>query len=197
MIDDEFSYYSGLNEEKYLFRSCYFSEIKKLITEGEINKYDLKGYSENIFLTYSYEYALFRINEQRHAYCVIYDREKLIKQGAFFIPLNVYEFQKLPQNIKFQTKNGHLRKNYFNNETNKYNQQILNKYLQQNNQTFQNTSATTLIYDKESTPEYDVIIPKIKFEHGLIHDILITHNNTKQYYQDYIKLKNLLENLNQ
>jgi hypothetical protein len=138
-------------------------------------------------------------NPDQNIYLVIYDKQKLINQGAKEIPLNVNEFQNLPQQIKDQIKNGKLRRDYHDKFRN--NQQILNKYLQQHNQTFQNTTATTSIY--YGVDEFDVIIPKIKFEHGLIHNILFKFPNNRldniteidlKYCQNYIKLKNLLEN---
>jgi hypothetical protein len=136
------------------------------------------------------------MNVNDNLFLVIYDKQKLLNQGAIEIPINVRDFQRLPKQIKDQVKIGKLSKDYY--DKNRNNNQILNKYLQQHNQTLENTTATTGIYGM--TEEFDVIIPKITFEHGLIHNILFhineTHYNVTEnelkYCQNYIKLKNLL-----
>jgi hypothetical protein len=192
-LDDRLYTYSnkfnGTNEDNYLFRTCGFDEIKNLL----INKiiYPSKYY-HNIYLSYNSEYALNRMTDNSD-YLVIYDKQKLINQGVKILPESYLDWNEIQQIIKYQS-GGEQDLSLDNPQ----NLRKFNEYIK-NNPNIDPRSIT--LNDLGILCEYEAVIPQIKFEHGLVYNILIIMSNEKlhqdlieiEYYRKYNKIKKLIE----
>jgi hypothetical protein len=187
---DRIEPYSKENEENYLFRGCQFEEIKNLLFNGYIKPINFN----NIYLTKSSNYAASRLNIGQE-YLVIYDRQKLINQGAILVPDTIVAWNNMPESYKEQTGFVSLSLDDPDNKSD------LEEFLK--NHPEKNIEDITFA-DLDIYWEYEAIIPEIKFESGLIHNILIicpddsdiykySEVRSIDYYKKYNKLKELLK----
>jgi hypothetical protein len=193
-------------DNPYLFRGCDYDEIELLINSGYINAIENIDKSDfgfrNLYLNKSIEYSLYYGGNR---FCVVYDRDKILKQGGIIIPDTVHtpvaEFEKIVPREWFEDEgyklyeNGEEPPNYEGYDWD----ESIDESLSMNSKFTRETIPIGNLICRDFVDE--VIIKEIRLEPGLIKDIVIyiedenfAYENEQFVFSKFLDLIHLLEN---
>jgi hypothetical protein len=159
--------------DKFIFRSCSIDEIKKLYINGKIYSSALDNEIRKIHKE-NFNYLYFSIDidfaSNFHEYLVIYNKEKLLKQGLIILPEdNIEDYLNLP-------------KDYF--------EDLYNKGMFETFQEIEEDAIDTIKFGGKLGYS-EAIIHEIYYESGLIENILVFDTKSQFHRSVEIRLNEL------